>query len=166
MFVPGCGVRPFYFSTVCDGPTTQLDVYQRVAQDAVCSALNGMNACVLAYGQTGSGKTHTVFGPSGTIEECAEKAERLAGEQVRDPSAEGLASATQLPESAGLVLRACDELLACKARPGATCESVTLSAQYIQIYEESLTDLLSGGPVHLRECGEYAPEGQSSGPIL
>ena len=56
MFVPGCGVRPFYFTTVCDGQTTQRDVYQRVAQDAVCSALNGMNACILAYGQTGSGK--------------------------------------------------------------------------------------------------------------
>ena len=35
MFVPGCGVRPFYFTTVCDGQTTQRDVYQRVAQDAV-----------------------------------------------------------------------------------------------------------------------------------
>jgi hypothetical protein len=46
-----------------------LQVYQRVAQDAVVSCLNGMNACVLAYGQTGSGKTHTVFGPSGAIEE-------------------------------------------------------------------------------------------------
>ena len=61
MFVPGCGLRPFHFPTVCDDKVAQPEVYQRVAQDAVCSALNGMNACVLAYGQTGSGKTHTVF---------------------------------------------------------------------------------------------------------
>ena len=53
------------------------------------SSLNGMNACVLAYGQTGSGKTHTVFGPSGAIEQCAEqvktktRAERREARRVR-----------------------------------------------------------------------------------
>merc|ERR1719230_377344 len=109
MFVPGCGVRPFYFSTVCDGPTTQLDVYQRVAQDAVCSALNGMNACVLAYGQTGSGKTHTVFGPPGTIEAACAAAELAAAREVRLASAEGLGTKSCLPPSAGLVLRTCEE---------------------------------------------------------
>ena len=35
MFVPGCGVRPFLFSTVCDGNAPQLEVYHKVAQDAV-----------------------------------------------------------------------------------------------------------------------------------
>ena len=166
MFIPGCGVRPFLFSTVCDETTAQREVYQRVAQDAVVSALNGMNACVLAYGQTGSGKTHTVFGPAGAIEECAEQAERRGHRAMRDPSADGLAAATALPSTSGLVLRACDELLACRARPGASCGSISLSAQYVQIYEETLTDLLSGGQVLLRECGEYGPDGGGGGPIL
>jgi len=153
MFVPGCGLRPFHFPTVCDDKVSQLEVYQRVAQDAVTSSLNGMNACVLAYGQTGSGKTHTVFGPPGTIEAACHTAERT---EARAPSAEGLGCATTLPPNAGLVLRTCEELLACVQRPGVACRALSLSAQYIQIYDESLTDLLSGGPVQLRELGEYA----------
>jgi hypothetical protein len=56
------------------------------------------------------------------------------------------------------VLRACEELLNCARRPGVACDSLRLSAQYIQIYDESLTDLLSGGAVMLRELGEYATE--------
>ena len=51
MFVHGCGIRPFLFSNVCSGDVSQTAVYQRVAQDAVVSSMNGMNACVLAYGQ-------------------------------------------------------------------------------------------------------------------
>ena len=162
MFVPGSGVRPFLFSTVCDGQTSQVDFYQRVAQDAVCSALNGMNACVLAYGQTGSGKTHSVFGPPGTIDDACAAAERAANRRMRATSADGLASKTELPPNAGLVLRACDELLACAERPGVACDSMSLSAQYIQIYDESLTDLLSGGAVMLRELGEYAEGAQAA----
>ena len=46
MFIPGLGVRPFFFSTVCDEAAEQREVYMRVAQDAVVSSLNGMNACV------------------------------------------------------------------------------------------------------------------------
>ena len=99
MFIPGCGVRPFLFSSVCDEGVTQREVYQRVAQDAVVSALNGMNACVLAYGQTGSGKTHTVFGPSGAIEECAEQAERERPAARRGAVVDGLAPATTLPNA-------------------------------------------------------------------
>uniref|UniRef100_A0A7S3FHY4 Kinesin motor domain-containing protein n=1 Tax=Haptolina ericina TaxID=156174 RepID=A0A7S3FHY4_9EUKA len=125
-----------------------------------------MNACVLAYGQTGSGKTHTVFGPSGAIEECASTAQRAKGQEARSPSVKGLAPATNLPNSAGIVLRACDDLLACKARPGSSCDSLTLSAQYIQIYEETLTDLLSGGSVVLRDAGEYAEGGTGSSAVL
>jgi len=166
MFIPGSGVRPFLFSTVCDETCSQADVYGRVALDAVVSSLNGMNACVLAYGQTGSGKTHTVFGPSGTIEACAERAEVAAARAIRQPSAEGLASATSLPESAGLVLRACDELLSCASRPGATCDALSLSAQYVQIYDETLIDLLSGGPVQLREMGEYGTGPHANAPVL
>jgi len=126
---------------------------------------------VLAYGQTGSGKTHTVFGPAGAIESCAAQAELDA--QWSDASAgrcgpymEGLAAATKLPSSAGIVLRACDELLACRALPATACDSLRISAQYIQIYEETLTDLLSGGPVALRDAGGYAEGGAASGPIL
>ena len=102
----------------------------------VCSALNGMNACVLAYGQTGSGKTHTVFGPPGTIEAACQAAEVAAQREIRYNSADGLAQTSTLPTSAGIVLRACEELLNCANHPMASCSSLSLSAQYVQIYEE------------------------------
>jgi kinesin family protein 5 len=166
MFVPGCGIRPFLFSNVCSGDVSQTAVYQRVAQDAVVSSMNGMNACVLAYGQTGSGKTHTVFGPPGVIEDAHAAAEAAQRRDRRGWSDSGFGGASILPESAGIVLRACDELLSCVNAPGAACTSLSLSAQYVQIYEESLTDLLSGGPVVLREVGEYADASSVGATIL
>ena len=42
---------------------------------------------------------------------------------------------------------------------GVTVATWQVSAQYIQIYEETLTDLLSGGAVMLRDAGEYAESG-------
>ena len=45
MFVPGVGVRPFLFGTVLDDQTEQTHAYHAVAQESVCSALNGLNAC-------------------------------------------------------------------------------------------------------------------------
>ena len=130
MFIPGVGVRPFLFSQVCDEKVEQKEVYQRVAQDAVVSALNGMNACVLAYGQTGSGKTHTVFGPSGAIESCAAQldhdAKWHASAERRVATVDGLAAATKLPSSAGIVLRACDELLNCRSQTGAACDAIEI----------------------------------------
>ena len=45
MFVPGVGVRPFLFSTVLDEHAEQTHAYHAIAQESVCSALNGLNAC-------------------------------------------------------------------------------------------------------------------------
>jgi len=53
MYVPGMGVRPFPFSRVFSGSTTQATCYDQCARQAICAALNGWNACILAYGQTG-----------------------------------------------------------------------------------------------------------------
>ena len=153
MLVPGIGIRPFSFPTVCAGDVAQPEVYQRVAQDAVVSALNGLNACVLAYGQTGSGKTHTVFGPAGALDAAAAAVQRarLGRADERAISA--------LPSSVGFVLRTCEELLACRARPGSACSQLHLTAQYVQVYDERLTDLLTGRPVLLREAGSAAASG-------
>ena len=109
-------------------------------------------------------ETHTVFGPPGVIESACHAAEHSAW---RTPSASGLGAASVLPESAGVVLRACEELLACANNPGSACSSLRLSAQYIQIYDESLIDLISGSrDLRLRELGdyaEYAPDSTTTG---
>lgn len=132
VFVPGAGLRPFAFERVFDACAAQEQVYREAAQSAVISALNGFNACLFVYGQTGSGKTHTVFGPPGTLD-CP----------FGDPSS--------LPSSAGLALRACRELIAgCDSMEGTRA---SLSATYVEIYQEKVTDLIGGGPVTLRAAG-------------
>ena len=176
MFVPGVGVRPFLFGTVLDDQTEQTHAYHAVAQESVCSALNGLNACVLpasrlsplsltptlpptltppptptlprcvlAYGQTGSGKTHTVFGPDGAIAE-AQQQQRTSRRRHHYSTTgldgglagSGLGEVSSLPRSAGLVLRACEEVLACAAAPGVACGRLGVSAQYVQIYNDEV----------------------------
>lgn len=133
MYVEGAGLRSFTFSGAYDGTASQEDVYIGAGRDAVLAALNGFNSCLLCYGQTGSGKTHTIFGTSegGTT-------------QLDDPHA----------PSAGVVLRAIDELVrgvaALEATHGVTTK---LQLQYVTLYQEHFTDLLSGEPCKLRDEG-------------
>ena len=148
-----------------DERAEQRRVYQGVAQDSVASALNGLNACVLAYGQTGSGKTHTVFGPDGAIGEALASSEKAAARSRRRAAMAaahgahggafggGFGAASALPQSAGLVLRACEEVLACAAAPGPACASLAVTASYVQIYNDEVTDLLSGATVRPRDTG-------------
>jgi kinesin family protein 3/17 len=42
--------------------STQENVYENTAKQAVWSVLEGYNATILAYGQTGTGKTYTMEG--------------------------------------------------------------------------------------------------------
>jgi len=95
----------------------------------------GFNACVLTYGQTGSGKTYTVFGPEGILEES-------------------LVSNHRTPSSAGVVLRAISDIIdAVPVLLNTTGIRLTLSAQYVQLYNEELTDLVTGKKVALRGAG-------------
>ena len=102
----------------------------RVAQPLCDANFDGFNATIFAYGQTGSGKTHTVFGPSGAIETCAEQLEHdakwHANAERRAATVDGLAAATKLPSSAGIVLRACDELLNCRSQTGTSCDAIEI----------------------------------------
>lgn len=52
----------FKFSGVFDVDSTQDQVFEGIAHDAVASALEGYNGTIFAYGQTGSGKTFTITG--------------------------------------------------------------------------------------------------------
>lgn len=140
MFVPGTGVRPFHFAQVHDAGTDQATMYERAARPTVTSALNGFNACFLCYGQTGSGKSHTVFGPEG--------ADVTAAEELR---------VGRPLSSAGIVLRACAEVLQAAEDMARIPEEdggairLTVTAQYVEIYNEAVTDLMTGRPVMVRQ---------------
>jgi len=125
-YIPGVGVRSFRFSNVMDAEVNQQVVYASFARNAVVSALNGFNSCVLAYGQTGSGKTFSLFGPPQWMDELDDS-------------------------SLGIVLRSMWELL--DARDKMRQEelaALAISVQYVQVYQEIVTDLVDGKKVNLR----------------
>jgi hypothetical protein len=139
MFIPGQGFRPFQFHHCFDQKSQQQAVYEQSARDAVCSVLNGYNASLLCYGQTGSGKTHTVFGPDELLKSMMEEGSEDTMMQHRD---------------AGIVLRSISELIAHGEALRADPDSevvLALSATYVEIYQETVTDLLSGASVLVRD---------------
>ena len=113
------------FDGVLDSRATQSDVYRHV-HPAVEAALSGVNSTVLAYGQTGAGKTHTLFGGL------------LPGDA---PAASASAEAGGVPDDtmSGMTTRALRDIFDSAARGGAR---LAVSASFLEIYNEHLTDLL------------------------
>ncbi|XP_071657069.1 kinesin-like protein KIFC1 isoform X2 [Patagioenas fasciata] len=103
----------FSFDRVFPPGATQREVFDEVSA-LVQSALDGFHVCIFAYGQTGSGKTYTLEGP----DPC-------------DPQAAGLA-----PRAVRLLFQRAREL----AQEGWQYE---FCASYLEIYNESLRDLLA-----------------------
>jgi hypothetical protein len=132
MSIPGSGVRPFYFTEVHDGDSTQQGVYSGSVRSIVSSCLNGFNVCMLCYGQTGSGKTYSMFGPGETFTE-------------------------ELNKQAGIVLRISQELLVGREYFSKIGINISYSLQFVEIYNEKVTDLLTGNDVNVRrENGELS----------
>merc|ERR1712130_154095 len=99
--------------------TPQKKIFDGVGRPMVQAVLEGYNATIFAYGQTGSGKTYTMFGP-----EKKKKKEM----------------------DLGLVQRACTYLFdkLRKLTEGVNAEVVEwqVTASFIQLYKEHLSDLL------------------------
>ena len=112
------------FDGVLDSRATQSDVYRHV-RPAVDAALSGVNSTVLAYGQTGAGKTHTLFG----------------GLLPYDPPTASAGADADADADAldGMTTRALRDIFGGAARRGAR---LAVSASFLEIYNESLTDLL------------------------
>ncbi|EKX44543.1 hypothetical protein GUITHDRAFT_46798, partial [Guillardia theta CCMP2712] len=122
------GVRSFRFSNVMDAQVGQEDVYSNFARNAVISSLNGFNSCVLAYGQTGSGKTFSLFGPPQWMDELEGTSSKL-----------------------GIVVRSMWELLDAREKMAREkLSALAISVQYVQVYQEVVTDLVDGKKVNLR----------------
>eukprot|EP00930_Biecheleria_cincta_P060090 TRINITY_DN4577_c0_g1_i1.p1 TRINITY_DN4577_c0_g1~~TRINITY_DN4577_c0_g1_i1.p1 ORF type:complete len:1292 (-),score=258.80 TRINITY_DN4577_c0_g1_i1:678-4553(-) len=137
MFQPGAGVRPFVFARVFDDSSSQVDIYEQACRGSICAALNGFNACMLCYGQTGSGKTHTMFGQS---------------------IAMGGNAGAVVSSSSGCVIRALRDLFdAASELESLAGVKTSLSAQYVQIYQDRVACLQTGDAVALRESSPRAP---------
>ena len=96
--------------------------------------MQGYNACMFAYGQTGSGKTHTV-----------------QGELKPGPDGEANPLRGIAPRVFEALFRQIEEREAEEGKGQGTLQ-YTCRCSYLQIYQESISDLLNpgGGSLALR----------------
>ncbi|KAG0324377.1 kinesin-like nuclear fusion protein [Podila horticola] len=125
---------PFTFDRVFQPSSTQQDVFDEISQ-LVQSALDGYNVCIFAYGQTGSGKTHTMEGPL---------------------------NATQ--ESMGMIPRSVLQIYETAKQLESKGWKYTMEGQYVEIYNESINDLLGNYAVDQNKKHEirHAPGGKTT----
>lgn len=128
----------FEFDAVYDETSTQEEVYERSAKPAVLNALRGYNATVLAYGQTGTGKTYTMEG---------ERAALLAYGQQRY-GLPGNAPPTDAEER-GIIPRAIEDIFDFIASDSNARSKYLVRVSYLQIYNETISDLLKPERVNL-----------------
>lgn len=104
----------FTFDYVFDTDSNQSEVYEQTAKPAVLSILEGYNSTIFAYGQTGTGKTFTM---------------------------EGFAYNNSNPQR-GIIPRTVEEIFNYIESFSSADTKFMVRASYLQIYNESLSDLL------------------------
>ncbi|KAG0208723.1 kinesin-like nuclear fusion protein [Mortierella sp. GBA30] len=127
-------VYPFMFDKVFQPSSKQEDVFEEISQ-LVQSALDGYNVCIFAYGQTGSGKTHTMEGPLNASKE----------------------SMGMIPRS---VLQIYETAKALESKGW----TYTMEGQYVEIYNESINDLLGSDGLDTSKKHEirHGPNGKTT----
>ncbi|CAH1262778.1 KIFC1 [Branchiostoma lanceolatum] len=106
----------FNFDRVFAPSSSQAEVFEEISQ-LVQSALDGYNVCIFAYGQTGSGKTHTM---------------------------EGIVEGN--PEQRGMIPRAVEQVFHTAEQLKTKGWEYKITASFLEIYNESLRDLLDSKP--------------------
>jgi len=113
--------HPYTFDHIFDMDSTQEDVYQIAAVPAVESLINGYNSTIFAYGQTGTGKTYTMEG----------------------------FSYNYLSPKKGLIPRAIENIFEYIENNSNSDTTFIIRVTYLQIYNESIDDLLKSEKKHL-----------------
>jgi len=106
---------PFKFDLVFKQDSTQSLIFDELSQ-LVQSALDGYSVCVFAYGQTGSGKTYTMEGPDNYDD-----------------------------ESMGMIPRSVKQIFETAAKMESKGWSYEFKASMLEIYNETINDLLYEG---------------------
>jgi kinesin family protein C1 len=115
----GASPKSFQFDKVFSPAATNADVFDEISQ-LVQSALDGYRVCIFAYGQTGSGKTYTMEGP----------ARGTASSRMQD----------------GMIPQAVNQLFESAEKLKPNGWTFSLSAQFLEIYNEAIRDLLDTTP--------------------
>jgi len=106
----------YHFDKVFTPAHDQELIFQEISQ-LVQSALDGYKVCIFAYGQTGSGKTYTMEGPGHALD--------------------------GLHKSAGMIPRSVAKIFAHAVKLEALNWKFKFTATYLEIYNETIRDLLS-----------------------
>ncbi|CAL4147587.1 unnamed protein product, partial [Meganyctiphanes norvegica] len=132
--------KGFTYDYVFDIGTQQNEVYANCVETLVEGCFSGYNATVLAYGQTGSGKTYTM----GT------------GLEI-DNDFEGYGI---IPRAVDHLFNGINERIGTAKENGTTPPKFTVSAHFMELYNEEIIDLFegnySGGRTGIRiheDCG-------------
>nr|XP_028576617.1 kinesin-like protein KIFC1 isoform X1 [Podarcis muralis] len=126
-------VYEFNFDQVFPPSSSQEEVFEEISL-LVQSALDGYHVCIFAYGQTGSGKTYTMEGP-----DC------------------------QDPSTAGMIPRAVQQIFRKAREMEAKGWKYHFTANFLEIYNESLRDLLvlrpeRGSELEIRRVSQCTEE--------
>ena len=113
--------HPYTFDHIFDMDSSQDDVYQIAAVPAVESLMSGYNSTIFAYGQTGTGKTYTMEG----------------------------FSYNYLSPKKGLIPRAIENIFKYIENNSNSDTTFIIRVTYLQIYNESIDDLLKSEKKHL-----------------
>jgi len=111
--------------------------------------LAGYDVALFMYGQTGAGKTHTMVGPP----------DLFPVSQLGMPTTSRFTLSAAELEKIGVVPRACKHVLDFVAKQEGMRDKqfkvdYEITATYIEIYKEKLTDLVAGGaPLVVRQDG-------------
>ncbi|XP_038074712.1 kinesin-II 85 kDa subunit-like isoform X2 [Patiria miniata] len=112
--------KTFTFNTVFDHNTTQREVLEKCGiMQMIEMAVDGYSCTTFAYGQTGSGKTYTITGP-------------ISQDSLMPPR-----------DKYGLIQRSFSHLFDVLGQKSGPNITFTLSASYLEIYNEQVKDLLN-----------------------
>jgi hypothetical protein len=141
--------KSFSFDAVFPPEADQECVYDSVVRPLISKCLEGYNGCIFAYGQTASGKTYTMTGPTNELFSSTSV--------IENDEAKGGSLATGAnPKDFGIILRAAQQIAEhVKSVQGMTDESgnvmeCVVKASYMEIYNETITDLLTSKELQQR----------------
>lgn len=120
---------PFSFDKVFIPSSTQSEVFSEISQ-LVQSALDGYKVCIFAYGQTGSGKTFTMEGYNRQMN----------------------------PENMGMIPRAVEQIYKTAKSLEEKGWSYKMEASYLEIYNETIRDLLGNPSVDKKHEIKHNPQ--------
>ena len=149
----GANSQVFAYDHAFGPDTDQLSVFAACGAPLVKDLIAGFNATIFAYGQTGSGKTHTMIGSSlepGLVPNATrflfERLQALGGRDASKVHPDHAYTPRAAQRDGGESEDGDDSRATDPQREGHESDgrrTFKLSATYLQIYNESLIDLLS-----------------------